>query len=158
MVLFVLHKLILQMRMWSHPMGLDVWFLVGPFIYFHTSYVRTAKALARLRICAGSPEPSLVTYVISTIISWAGSNLFGKVLIKFILTAHFCRSASSLTLFFFFISLHDPPRNVLCLYILIKHWSLTEQQYMYLGYSNAFDWMDLKKEVLDKNLPISCIY
>ena len=73
MVLFVLHKLILQTRMRSQPVGLDVGFLVGPFIYFHTSCVRTAKALVRLRGCAGSPEPSLVAYVISTIISWAGS-------------------------------------------------------------------------------------
>ena len=39
----------------------------------HTSCVRTAKALARLRGCAGSPPPSLIAYVISTIISWAGS-------------------------------------------------------------------------------------
>ena len=31
-----------------------------------------AKALARLRTCAGSPEPLLVAYVISTIISWVG--------------------------------------------------------------------------------------
>ena len=53
--------------------GLDVWFLVGPFVHFHTSCVWTAKALSRLRECAGSPEPSLVAYVISTIISWAGS-------------------------------------------------------------------------------------
>ena len=30
--------------------------------------------LVRLHRCAGSPEPSLVAYVISTIISWAGSN------------------------------------------------------------------------------------
>ena len=74
MALVVLRKLILQTRMRSHPMGLDVWFLVGPFVYFHTSCFRTAKALARLRGCAGSPEPSLVAYVISTIISWAGSN------------------------------------------------------------------------------------
>ena len=37
------------------------------------SCLRTAKALARLRGCAGSPESSLVAYVISTIISWAGS-------------------------------------------------------------------------------------
>ena len=75
MVLFVLRKLILQTRMRSHPMGLDVWFLVGPFVYFHTWCVLTAKALARLRGCAGSPEPSLVAYV-STIISWAGSFVF----------------------------------------------------------------------------------
>ena len=30
MVLFIFRKLILQMIMHSHPMGLDVWFLVGP--------------------------------------------------------------------------------------------------------------------------------
>ena len=53
--------------------GVDVWFLVGPFICFNTSCVRTAKALARLCGCAGSPEHLLVAYVISTIISWAGS-------------------------------------------------------------------------------------
>ena len=45
-----------------------------PFVYVHSSCVRTAKALARLRGCAGSPESSLVAYAISTIISWAGSN------------------------------------------------------------------------------------
>ena len=33
MALFVLHKLILQTRMRSHPVGLDVWFLVGPFVW-----------------------------------------------------------------------------------------------------------------------------
>ena len=73
MALFFLRKLILQSHIRSHPVGLDVWFLAGPFVYFHTLCVRTAKALARLRGCAGSPEPSLVAYVISTIISWAGS-------------------------------------------------------------------------------------
>ena len=75
MILFVLHKLILQKHMRSHPVGLDVWFLVGLFIYFHTSCVRTTKSLARLHGCAGSPEPSLVAFVISTIISWDGSFL-----------------------------------------------------------------------------------
>ena len=74
MALFILHKLILQTPMRSHPVGLDVWFFVGPFVFFHTSCVRTAKALVRLRECAGSPEPGLVAYVISTIISWSGSN------------------------------------------------------------------------------------
>ena len=61
MALFVLRKLILQTRMCSHPVGLDVWFLVGPFVYFHTSCVRTAKALARLR--PGSPEHSMWYWV-----------------------------------------------------------------------------------------------
>ena len=48
MALFVLHKHILQMFILDHPVGLDVCFLVGPFIYFHTSCVQTAKALPRL--------------------------------------------------------------------------------------------------------------
>ena len=62
-LLFVLRKLILQIHMCSHPVGFDVWCLVGPFIYFHTSCVRTAKdQMARLCRCAGSSEPSLVTY------------------------------------------------------------------------------------------------
>ena len=80
-VLFVLCKLILQTRMRSHPVGLDIWFFVRHFVYFHTSCVQTVMALARLRRCAGSPEPSLVAYVISTIISWAGSNfiMFGVI-------------------------------------------------------------------------------
>ena len=72
MALFVLHKLILQTRMRNHPVGLDVWFLAGPFVYFNTSCVRTVKALARLRECAGSPELSLVAHVIS----WAASITF----------------------------------------------------------------------------------
>ena len=37
--------------------------------------MRTAKALARMRGCAGLPEPSLVAYVISTIIACVGSIL-----------------------------------------------------------------------------------
>ena len=73
MVLFVLCKLILQSRMCSHSVGLYVGFLVGPFVHFYTSCVQTAKTLARLHECAGLPDPSLVAYVISTIISWAGS-------------------------------------------------------------------------------------
>ena len=49
MALFVFRKFILQTRMRSHLAGLDVWLLVGPFDYFNTSCMRTAKALARLR-------------------------------------------------------------------------------------------------------------
>ena len=73
MALFALYKLIFETRLRSHPVGHDVWFLVRPFVYFQISCVRTAKVLARLRGYAGSPGPSLVAYVISTIISWAGS-------------------------------------------------------------------------------------
>ena len=67
------HKPILQTRMRGNSVGQDVWFLVGPFVYFHISWVRTAKALARLCRCTGWPEPLLVTDVVSTIISWAGT-------------------------------------------------------------------------------------
>ena len=73
MFFFVLRKLIFQKRMHSHPLGLNVWFLVRPFVYFHTSCVWTAKALVRLCRCADWPEASLVAYLISTITSWAGS-------------------------------------------------------------------------------------
>ena len=47
-----------------------------PFVYVHTLFVLTAKALARLRGCAVLPEPSLFAYAISTIISWAVSFVF----------------------------------------------------------------------------------
>ena len=76
MVLFVLRKLILQTRIHSRPVGLDVWFMVGLFFYTHTLCVRTLKALARLGRCAGSPEPSLVAYVISTISSLYKSSVW----------------------------------------------------------------------------------
>ena len=79
MALFVLRKMFLQTHMRSHQVGIDVWFLVGPFVYFHTSCELTAKSLARLCGCAGSPEPSLVACVISTIIPWAGSNIVKRV-------------------------------------------------------------------------------
>ena len=80
------------MRLWhlpssvnthSHRVGLDICVSVAPFVFFYTSCVRMAKALSRLSGCAGSPGPSLVAYVISTIISWAGSNsVFESSLIK----------------------------------------------------------------------------
>ena len=88
MVVFVLRKLILQTRMRSHSVGLDVWFLVGPFVYFDTLCVRTANRLgprnfhlsllmrlwylshrrpakvqASLRIHAVSQEPSLFAHM-----------------------------------------------------------------------------------------------
>ena len=37
MVLFVLRKLIFQTRLCSHPVRLDVWFFVRPFVYFYMS-------------------------------------------------------------------------------------------------------------------------
>ena len=37
---------------------------------------RSVKALARLRLCAGLPEPLLVAYVISILFSCAGTNIY----------------------------------------------------------------------------------
>ena len=73
-------------------LALFVCFLVWPFVYFHSSYVRTANALARLRGYAGSPEHSLVAYVISTIISWAGSikHFIQFFMLRCVLTKTFC--------------------------------------------------------------------
>ena len=73
MALIALRKLNLQTRMRSNPLGLHVWFLVRPVVYFHTLCMRTAKAMAGLCRCAVSPETSLFAYAGSTIISWAGS-------------------------------------------------------------------------------------
>ena len=72
MVVFILRKLILQIqtRMHIHPEGemSDIWSALHLL-----PCIRTAKALVRLHGCAGLPEPSLVAYVIRTIISWVGS-------------------------------------------------------------------------------------
>ena len=52
LVLIARRKLNLQTRMRSNPLGLHVWHLVRPFVYFHKLCVRTAKALARMRSLA----------------------------------------------------------------------------------------------------------
>ena len=52
MALFVRRKLILQTRMLSHPMGLGVWFLVGPFRllpYFMCTNSKGSGETARMR-------------------------------------------------------------------------------------------------------------
>ena len=54
------------MRIRSNIVRLAVWFLVGPFVYFHTSCDCVNSE-------GSGTEPSLVACAISTIISWAGS-------------------------------------------------------------------------------------
>ena len=72
MALIALRKFNLQTRMRNNPLGQHIWFLVRPLVYFHTLCVRTVKVLATLCRWAISPESSLFTYAISTIISLAG--------------------------------------------------------------------------------------
>ena len=87
MALFVLRNLVLQARMRNHPMAARC-LLFGRTLCLIPCFVsagsecsgETARMrmlawafVSRLRGCACSPEPSLVGYVISAIISWAGS-------------------------------------------------------------------------------------
>ena len=54
----------------SHSEGLGIWLSVWRFLLIHCLYERAAKVLARLRGCAGSPEPSLLAQAISTKFAW----------------------------------------------------------------------------------------
>ena len=65
----ILEFIVLQMCMCSTLFGLQTWNFSCSFLKVPTTFLRTAKALARLRLCAGSPEPLLVAYVISTFVS-----------------------------------------------------------------------------------------
>ena len=49
MALFVLRKDILQTSTRSHPVALDVWLLVGPFVYFDTANSDGSGETARMR-------------------------------------------------------------------------------------------------------------
>ena len=64
-----------QMRMRSPLFGVQTCIFASSFHKVSTTCLRTAKAQARLHLCAGSPEPLLVAYVISTFFSCAGSNV-----------------------------------------------------------------------------------
>ena len=122
MVLFILRKLILQTRLRSHPVVLTVWFLVGSFVYF--PYVMCANNERLWWDCAHaqalravSPDPSLVAYVISTIITWAGSHCVGWLIevVFYGPSAHFmsflARSVNLAILFLYKHSAHSFASN-----------------------------------------------
>ena len=69
------------MCMSSPPVGLQKCFFAWSFLQVSTKCLQTATALARLRLCAGSPEPLLVACVISTLFSCAGSILQNSTMI-----------------------------------------------------------------------------
>ena len=56
----------------SHSEGPGIWLSVCRFLLTHCLYERAAEVLARLRGCAGSPEPSLLAQTISTKFAWRG--------------------------------------------------------------------------------------
>ena len=77
--LMVVRFVVLQMRTRSPLLRLKhagfflfCFFLAWSFLNVPSTGLRTTKALTRLRLCAVSPEPLLVAYVISTISSCAG--------------------------------------------------------------------------------------
>ena len=45
--------------------------IIWVFIYIHTLCMLAVEAMARMRMCAGSPEPSLLGFMICAKISWA---------------------------------------------------------------------------------------
>ena len=56
----------------SHSERPGIWLSVWRFLLTHCLYERAAEVKARLRGCAGSPEPSLLAYAISTRFAWRG--------------------------------------------------------------------------------------
>ena len=60
------------LRMSSHSEGSGIWLSIWRFLLIQCLYERAAEVLARLRGCAGSPEPSLLAYAISTKFAWRG--------------------------------------------------------------------------------------
>ena len=56
----------------SHSEGPGIWLSVWRCLLTHCLYERAAKVLARLRGCAGSPEPSRLAQAISTKFAWRG--------------------------------------------------------------------------------------
>ena len=45
--------------------------IIWVFIYIHTLCMQAVKAMARMSICAGTPQPSLLGYIVCIEISWA---------------------------------------------------------------------------------------
>ena len=120
--------------------------LISDF-YFHTSCVRTAKALAMLRGCAGSPEPSLVAYVISTKISRAVSNVVYRLTegvsqtlmrifaLPFIIFLHLLKNIWSLTVIYCETSLSLSFYSI-CMFFV---WNISRQSQAHLIYSQNVD-------------------
>ena len=59
----------------SHSAGPGIWLSVWRFLSTHCLYEQAAEVLARMRGCAGSPEPSLLAYAISTKFAWRCPNI-----------------------------------------------------------------------------------
>ena len=62
----------IHMRMRSLLFGLQTCVFAQRLCKASTTCLRMAKSLARLRLCAVSPEPLLVAYVINILFSYAG--------------------------------------------------------------------------------------
>ena len=88
----------------SHSEELGIWLSVWRFLLTHCLYERVAEVLARLHGCAGSPEPSLLTYAIRTKFPWRGPYLFCFVVFLLVMEN---KIKLSPTLFFLFEPCHE---------------------------------------------------
>ena len=68
----IMHFVIFQMRLHSHSVRPDLRLFVMRLQILCEGRV---NAVVRLHECAGSSEPSLFAYVMSTLFKWAVSNL-----------------------------------------------------------------------------------
>ena len=73
MELMIFRVVVLQMHMRSPLLGYTYAAFAWSFLRVSATCLRRAKPLARLRLCAGSPEPLQVAHVMSTLFSYAGS-------------------------------------------------------------------------------------
>ena len=88
--IMVIRFVVLQMRMRSSLLGWETCVFAWSFLKVLITCLRTAKALARLRLCAVSPEPLLVAFVMSTLFSYACSFILR------IYSSHYPRSVFNL--------------------------------------------------------------
>ena len=71
-------KVLPQSSLRRHLIGLAARRLAGRSLKASSTCLRAAKAVARLCICTGSPEPLPLAYAFSTIYSWTGLNIINK--------------------------------------------------------------------------------
>ena len=99
----------------SHPAGPGIWLSVWRFLLTHYLYERAAEVLARLRGCAGSPEPSLLACAISTKFAWRGPFLIQGVSGVLFLCCFFFRNSCIQTMVRWHILRHLIRVYIVCL-------------------------------------------
>ena len=108
--------------------------------------MRTAKALARLRGCAGLPEPSLFAYAIKTIISWAESNTVLGIFIWYTICWRKYHHFNNLN---YNIYILNKERNRTCTFQSVL--ALSETPYMFILMTKYRNYFETENKYCDKN-------